>query len=123
MKNSEFLSSEPLLLQIIDYLADVGVDTDCLVCDHVGAIALSEVYANIERIFVLRRKLPERILDDDRCIAADSQFEIDDVFVLILSNERVIPFSRHVPALVLDKGIVTPEIDCHRLTADGTTRD
>ena len=123
MKNSEFLSSEPLLLQIIDYLADVGVDTDCLVDDFVRAIALAEVDTDVGRILILSRQLPERIFDYDRRIAADAQFQIDNVLVPVLLNEGVIPLSRLVPALVLDEFIVASKIHCHWLAANGTARD
>lgn len=63
MKSSEFCP-ELLSVQIVYHLADVGVDTDGLVCYLVGAIALAEVDADIGSVIILCRQLPERILDD-----------------------------------------------------------
>lgn len=63
MKSSEFCP-ELLSVQIVYHLADVGVDTDGLFCDLIGAIALAEVDADIESVIILCRQLPERILDD-----------------------------------------------------------
>ena len=98
MKSSEFFHPEPLLIQIGYYFANVGVDANGSVCDLIGAIALAEVHADIRGVLILCRQLPERIFYDNRRVAADSQFKIDNIFVLVLVNERVAPLSRLVTA-------------------------
>ncbi len=109
--------------QFFDHFADVGVDTDRLFHDLIGTEALAEVHADVGRILIICRQPPKRILDDDRGVAADSEFKIHDVLVPVYFDEIVVPLCRFVPTLVLDEFVVGAQVHGHRLAADGTARD
>lgn len=66
MNSSALFYARLSLIQIFYHLTDVGVDTNRLIGDFIGAVALAEIYTDICGVLVLRRQLPERIFYDDR---------------------------------------------------------
>ena len=80
--------------------------TNRLINDFIRTIALAEIDTSINGVFVLCCQLPKRIFDNSGRISSYAQFKIDNIFVLILVNESVIPLSRLVPALILNEFVI-----------------
>ena len=64
---------------------------------------------------VLRRHLPEGVLDDDRRIVAYTQFQKENALPTSGAEKVLIPLRCSVPAFVFHKGIIAAEIHGHRL--------
>ena len=79
-----------------------------------------KIDADIEGVRVIECIHPERILDDDRRIASNAQFQKNDPQPVMPSKKILIPFLSLIPPLVLHKGIVRPQIHGHRLATDRT---
>lgn len=67
--------------------------------------------------------LTERIFDNARCIYSNIQFQIQNRPAAVLPHKIPIPSRCGIPALVLRKGIIHPEIRTHRFSAPGTAGD
>ena len=64
-----------LLQQVSQYCSDILAYTDRLPLDLPWASRLSLIDAGIDGVGVFGRHLPERILDDDRRVVADTHFK------------------------------------------------
>lgn len=66
---------------------------------------------------------PEGVLDDDRRVAAHAQLQKEDVLPLVAAEERLVAAGGGVPAVVLHKGAVRPQVHGHGRAADRAVRD
>ena len=60
----------------MQYSANIPVDADSLRLNLFGTAGFRQINADIECVGVLIGHLPEWVLDDDRRIAAHTQFQI-----------------------------------------------
>lgn len=67
--------------------------------------------------------LPERVLDNNRRIASHTQFKIDHLCVSMPSKEILVAGISGIPVLVLNEGVVAPQVHGHGLAADRAMRD
>lgn len=102
---------------------NIPVDADRPRLNFYGAVGFRQIDADIERFGVLIGHLTERVLDDDRRIAAHTQFQIDHLCAFMPPKEILVTGISGIPALVLDKGVVAPQVHGHGLAADRAMRD
>ena len=88
------------------HLVDVGIDADGLPLDFLRANRLSLVDTGVDRLWILRGHLPERVLDDDGGILANAKFQKEDFLPRAGSEKILITLRRSVPAFILDKLVV-----------------
>ena len=88
------------------YFSDILIDADRPVGNFVGTEHLAAVDTGVSRAGILRGHLPKGILDDDRRVIPDTEFEKQYLLSLTGAQEVYIPPRRLVPALVLDKPVV-----------------
>lgn len=102
---------------------NIPVDADRPRLNFYGAVGFRQIDADIERFGVLIGHLPERVLDDDRRIAAHTQFQIDHLCAFMPPKEILVTGISGIPALVLDEGVVAPQVHGHGPAADRAMRD
>ena len=66
---------------------------------------------------------PEGVLDDDRRVAAHAQLQKKDVLPLVAAEERLVTAGGGMPAAILHKGVVRPQVHGHGRAADRAVRD
>ena len=103
--------------------ADIPVDADRPRLNFLGAAGFRQIDADIECFGVLSGHLPERVLDDDRRVAAHTQFQVDHLCVSVPPKEILVAGISGIPALVLDEGVVAPQVHGHGPAADRAMRD
>ena len=84
--------------------ANIRMDADRLPLDLRRANGLSLIDAGIECVWILCSHLPERILDDDRGIIANAQFQKEDALPFMTVQKFTVSLCRMVPSFVLYKG-------------------
>ena len=84
--------------------ANIRMDADRLPLDLRRANCLSLIDAGIECVRILCSHLPERILDDDRGIIANAQFQKEDALPFMTVQKFTVSLCRMVPSFVLYKG-------------------
>ena len=68
--------SQPRLLpQPLQHRADIPIDADAARGDVIGRVRLTEVYAGVDRLGVLRRHVPERVFYNDRGVVPDPELQ------------------------------------------------
>lgn len=82
-----------------------------------------KIDAGIDRVGVLRRHVPERVFYNDRRVVTHAQFHEEDTLSAACAQEILIPRRRAMPALVLDKAVVTAQIQRQRPAAVRAGRD
>ena len=80
------------------------MNADRLPLDLRRANGLSLIDAGVECIWIFSGHPPERILDDDRGVVANTQFQKEDVLPLVTAQKFTVSLCRTVPAFVLYKG-------------------
>ena len=75
--------------QALQNLSDICIDADGLPLDPLGANRLPLVDAGIGGVRVFGSHLPEGILDDDRGIVANAQFQKED-FLPFTGTEKIL---------------------------------
>lgn len=70
--------------------ADIPVDADRPRLNFLGAAGFRQIDADIECFGVLSGHLPERVLDDDRRVAAHTQFQVDHLCVSVPPKEILV---------------------------------
>ena len=80
------------------------MDTDRLPLDLRRANGLSLIDAGVECIGIFSGHPPERILDDDRGVVANTQFQKEDALPLVTAQKFTVSLCRTVPSFVLYKG-------------------
>ena len=116
--------SQPRLLpQPIQHRADIPADAYAARGDVIGRVRLAEVYAGVDRLGILRRHVPERVFYNDRRVVTHAQFHEEDTLSAACAQEILIPLRRAMPALVLDKAVVTAQIQRQRPAAVRAGRD
>lgn len=112
-----------LQVQLIQSGANISVYADRSRLNVLGAAGFRQVDADIDCLGVLIGHLPERVLDDDRRVAAHTQFQINHICALMPPNEILIAGTSGIPPLVLYEGVVAPQVHGHVLAADRAMRD
>ena len=102
---------------------NIPIDKNTLLCYLIRRIRFPEIQAGIDRLRVCIGHLPERILDYDRRVHADTKLQKQDMQSLMAAQELIITLRCSVPALVLDKGVICSEVHAHGLSADRTVRN
>ncbi len=103
--------------------SDIPVNANRSVGNFVGTEHLAAIDAGVGRAGIFRGHLPKGILDDDRRVIPDTEFEKQYLLSLTGAQEVCIPPRRRVPALVLDKPVVRAKIHGQGLSAVRTARD
>ena len=63
---------------------NIPIDKNTLLFDLIKCIRFPEIQAGINCVRVLRRHLPERVLDDNRCIIANTKHQKQDMLTFVL---------------------------------------
>ena len=103
--------------------ADLPADADGPLLHRFGAECVRQIDADITGRGVLRGQFPEGVFDDGRRIASHAQFQIDHLCSSMPPKETLVAGISGIPALVLDKGVVAPQVHGHGLAADRAMRD
>ena len=111
-----------LFFQCVKHRTDICIDADGFFADFPGRTGLPQIDANIRSIRPLRRHTPEGVFDDCRGVVPCAQLQKECFAAFMAAQESAVALGGGVPALVLDKGIVAPQIHRHRLAADRATR-
>lgn len=106
--------------QLLDCHMNILLDADGMRCDFMWSVNILRIDAGVHRIWVFRCVSPEGIFDDYRGILSDTQFQKQNVQMLVSADEVFISAACRVPTCILYKCIVTTKIHCHRLAADWT---
>ena len=88
------------------HLVDVGIDADRLPLDLLRTNCLPLVDTGVGGVRVLRRHLPEGILDDDGGVIANAQFQKENFSACTGAEKILITLRRSVPTFVLNTFIV-----------------
>lgn len=109
----------PLCYSLSHYNAQCGsnicINADRLPIYLLRTNCLPLIDTGISGMGVLRRHLPEGVLDDDRRIVAYTQFQKENALPTSGAEKVLIPLRCSVPAFVFHKGIIAAEIHGHRL--------
>ena len=81
------------------------------------------VQAGVCRLRVFRGETPEGVLDDARRVGPHAQLQVQCLPALVAAEEILVTAAGPVPALVLDKGLVTAEVHRHGPPALGAAGD
>ena len=92
--------------QALQNLSNICIDADGLPLDFLRANRLSLVDTGVDRLWILRGHLPERVLDNDGGIIANAKFQKEDFPTRAGSEKILITLRRSVPAFILDKLVV-----------------
>ena len=123
-KNATAKSKQNELSQnFFDCFSDIPVNANRSVGDLIRTEHLAAVDTGVSRAGILRCHLPEGILDDDRRVIPDAEFEKQYLLSLTGAQEVCIPPRRRVPAIVLDKPVVRTKIHSQGVAAVRTARD
>ena len=95
-------------------------DTNGLPRNFSGQTGLLLIDADIGRVSVLPGHTPEGILNNHRGISAHPKLQEHHPQSLMAAEEILVPLPGCVPARILHKGIVTPQVHGHGTAADGT---
>ena len=117
---SERLLFDCGIRQALQNLSDICMDADGLPLNFLRANRLTLVDADIGGVRVLGCHLPEGVLDDDRCIVPNAQFQKEDFPACTGTEKILIPLCCSAPALVLYKFIIAAQVHGQRLAAVGT---
>ena len=112
-----------LPIQICEHPGNVSVDANRLFFDLFWAKRFAQIDTAIHRFRISRRHLPERILDDARRICPYSQFQKQNASSLMEKKEILIALCGRLPALILHKSIINPQIHRHRSPANRAPGD
>ena len=96
--------------QFLKQSTRIPVDTDALRLNLLWTAGFIVVQTAVNRFGVVVRHLPEGVFNNDRCIAAHSDFQIQNMLPFMLPEKIRIGCGSPVPALVLHEGIVYPEV-------------
>ena len=77
---------------------------DRLPLDLRRANGLPLIDADVECVWIFSGHPPERILDDDRGVVANTQFQKEDALSLVTAQKFTVSLCRTVPSFVLYKG-------------------
>ena len=80
------------------------MDADRLPLDLRRANGLSLIDAGVECVWIFGSHPPERILDDDRGVVANANFQKESVLPLMTAQKFTVSLCRTVPSFVLYKG-------------------
>ena len=80
------------------------MNADRLPLDLRRANGLSLIDAGVECIGIFSGHPPERILDDDRGVVANPQFQKEDALSLVTAQKFTVSLCRTVPSFILYKG-------------------
>ena len=76
-------------------------------CYFIWIIAFSEIYAGIYGIWGLCRHLPKRILDYNRGVYSNTEFQKQNMGIAVATNKILITICRRIPAFILHKRVIT----------------
>ena len=80
------------------------MNADRLSLDLRRANGLPLIDADVECVWIFSGHPPERILDDDRGVVANTQFQKEDALSLVTAQKFTVSLCRTVPSFVLYKG-------------------
>ena len=80
------------------------MNADRLPLDLRRANGLPLIDADVECVWIFSGHPPERILDDDRGVVADTQFQKENILPLVTAQKFTVSLCRTVPSFVLYKG-------------------
>ena len=103
-------------------ITDIPVDADRLPLNFRRRSRLSEINAGINIFRAFRRHLPKWIFDDPGGVVTHTKLQKERPKSPVSADKILIPFIRPIPAIVLHKGIIRPQIHCHSPAALGTSR-
>ena len=102
-------------------MPDIRIDADRLSFDLPRASCLPEIYTCVDSLRIPCRHLPERILDNDRGVEADTKLEKEDFLPRAGTQKVFVSLGGPMPALILYKRIIATEVHTHRPPAARTT--
>ena len=84
--------------------SDICMDADGLPLDLRRANGLTFVDTGVECVWIFSGHPPERILDDDRGVVANANFQKENILPLMTAQKFTVSLCRTVPSFVLYKG-------------------
>ena len=102
--------------------ANICMNADRLSLDLRRANGLPLIDADVECVWIFSGHPPERILDDNRSVVANTQFQKEDALPLVTAQKFTVSLCRTVPSFVLCKGIVCTQVHAHGSAAVRTMR-
>ena len=120
--NTHYLHLLLSVSHLLQYLANIVINTDGLIRNLPRATGFPEIDTGIDGLRILSGHLSEWILDDTRGSIANPKFQKEDTSVFSCPQEIVVPFCRLVPARILHKRMIRTQVHSHWFSAVGTYR-
>lgn len=95
-----------LLYHIPKHLRNISTYANGFLFEFFRTKCFIKIDASINRIWIFRSYLPERILDDNRSIESYSKFQKQHMHPLVTAQKISVSFSCFVPTLVLHEFII-----------------